>query len=181
MTKSTTTIFSLLVVLSFSLLSAGLAADEPLDYQVELAAAADGFDGETCWVHARAGAIPAAGPGNPGTNPLVVMTMQKLLLTGSDVFYALHSLSTSDMGETWTEPKIQPVFERQKMGDGIEMTVCDFWPKWHAATGKLLGTGHTVWYEREPRHAGPQAAHGLLRLRPGQAGVAAVETIGDAQ
>jgi hypothetical protein len=27
------------------------------------------------------------------------------------------------------------------------MTVCDFWPKWHAASGKLLGTGHTVWYQ----------------------------------
>lgn len=149
MTRSTIpTIFYLLVVVSFCLLSAVYAEDGPLDYQVELAAAANGFDGETCWVHARAGAIPVGRPGNPGTNPLVVMTMQKLLLTGSDVFYALHSLSTSDMAETWTEPKIQPVFERQKMGDGIEMTVCDFWPKWHAATGKLLGTGHTVWYEK---------------------------------
>jgi hypothetical protein len=23
---------------------------------------------------------------------------------------------------------------------------CDFWPKWHAASGKLLGTGATFWY-----------------------------------
>ena len=75
------------------------------------------------------------------------MTMQKLLLTGSDVFYALHSLSTADFGQTWTAPQLQPVFERQKMEDDLEMTVCDFWPQWHAATGKLLGTGHTVWYQ----------------------------------
>jgi len=75
------------------------------------------------------------------------MTMQKLLLTGSDVFYALHNLWSDDLGKTWTEPKLQPVFERQKRGENIEMTVCDFWPKWHAASGKLLGTGHTVWYQ----------------------------------
>jgi len=36
------------------------------------------------------------------------------------------------------------------------MTVCDFWPKWHAASGKLLGIGHTVWY-RDNR---------LMKVRP---------------
>ena len=42
----------------------------------------------------------------------------------------------------------------------IERTVCDFWPKWHAKSGKLLGTGHTVVYQdnkvkrvRPPRDA----------------------------
>ncbi len=25
--------------------------------------------------------------------------------------------------------------------------VCDFWPKWHAASGLLLGTGHTAYYD----------------------------------
>src|SRR5690606_10595034 len=38
--------------------------------------------------------------------------------------------------------------------------ICDFWPAWHAKSGKLLGTGHTVWYEENkvmkvrPRHTG---------------------------
>ncbi len=127
--------------------SAGEVDEGRSDYRIQLSSAAGGFDGQTCWVHARAGAIPAGAPGNPGADPLVVMTMQKLLLSGSDVFYPLHNLWTDDLGATWTEPELQPVFERQKMGDGIEMTVCDFWPKWHAASGKLLGTGHTVWYE----------------------------------
>ena len=26
------------------------------------------------------------------------------------------------------------------------MAACDFWPKWHAPSGKLLGIGHTVRY-----------------------------------
>lgn len=136
----------LAVLLSIVAFRAGIPA-EPLAYRIELTAATGGFDGQTCWVHARAGAIPAGCPANPGANPLVVMTMQKLLLTGSDVFYALHSLSTADLAQTWTAPRLQPVFERQTMGDDIEMTVCDFWPTWHAASGKLLGTGHTVWYQ----------------------------------
>ncbi|MCL4201984.1 MAG: exo-alpha-sialidase [Pirellulaceae bacterium] len=136
-----------LVCFASSAVSAAESAPDALDYRVELTTASSGFDGQTCWVHARAGAIPAAAPGNPGRATLVVMTMQKLLLTGSDVFYPLHNLWTDDLGGTWTEPQLQPVFERQVMGDEIEMTVCDFWPKWHAASGKLLGTGHTVWYE----------------------------------
>ena len=148
MTRAETpAVFALFIVLATGLPLANGAENTLLDYQVELSTAASGFDGRMCWVHARAGTIPPGAPGNPGTNPLVVMTMQRLLLTGSDVFYPLHNLWTSDLGATWTEPKLQPVFERQKMGENIEMTVCDFWPKWHAASGKLLGTGHTVWYE----------------------------------
>ncbi len=137
----------MLVFLVLGTSAASRAGEEPLDYRIELTAATSGFDGETCWVHARAGAIPAGAPGNPGATPRVVMTMQKLLLTGSDVFYALHNLWTGDLGKTWTEPKLQPVFERQSKGEDIEMTVCDFWPQWHAASGKMLGTGHTVWYQ----------------------------------
>jgi hypothetical protein len=41
-------------------------AGEPLEYRIELTAAASGFDGETCWVHARAGAIPPGGAVGPG-------------------------------------------------------------------------------------------------------------------
>jgi hypothetical protein len=60
------------------------AADEsqPLTYEVDLRTVTEGFDGKTCWVQARAGAIPQTGL-FPST---VVLTTQKLLLTGSDVF-----------------------------------------------------------------------------------------------
>jgi hypothetical protein len=53
--------------LTASLPAAGGAEEAPLDDRIELTSAARGFDGETCWVHARAGAIPPGGPGNPGT------------------------------------------------------------------------------------------------------------------
>jgi hypothetical protein len=76
-------------------LSATLRAAEP--YELRLETVTRGYDGKTCWVHPRAGAIPSPAP-------QVVMTMQKLLLTGSDVFYALNHVSSSDFGQTWTKP-----------------------------------------------------------------------------
>jgi hypothetical protein len=100
-----------------------------------------GYDGKTCWVHPRAGAIP-------GKTPSVVLTMQKLLLTGSDVFYALNDVRSDDLGATWS-----PITEhaetlgRRNEPDGVVVAACDFTPKWHAKSGKLLGTGHTARYK----------------------------------
>ncbi|HRQ87466.1 MAG TPA: sialidase family protein [Bacteroidia bacterium] len=133
------------------LFTAPLSADEDPLYRIEPTVATQGFDGKQCWVHARAGIIPAGRPGNPGPDPLAVMTLQKLELSGSDVFHPLHTMRSADLGKTWTAPVEAPVFSREPFSwggrDDLEITVCDFWPKWHAASGKLLGTGHTVVYE----------------------------------
>lgn len=141
------------------LVSAAVAA-EPVEFEIERTVAHKGFDGKMCWVHARAGAIPT----DNDSQPLVVMTMQKLLLIGSDVFYALNSTRTSDGGKTWSDPSPQLAFQRQTITDksadlptgasiapellqsGDETTVCDFAPAWHAKTKRLLGIGQTVWY-----------------------------------
>jgi hypothetical protein len=116
---------------------------KPLDYRIELTTAASGFDKKMCWVHARAGVVPAAAD----RQKTVVMTMQKLLLTGSDVFYALNEMRTTDNGKTWTAPFEHDTLARRNEPDAVEAAICDFTPKWHAATGKLLGTGHSVRYK----------------------------------
>ncbi len=122
-------------------------AADPL-YDIELTVARQGFDKKMCWVHARAGAIP----GKDGGRPTAVMTLQKLMLSGSDIFYALNEMRSTDGGVTWTEPKEHASFARQPFKydgkDDLEMTVCDFTPAWHKKTGKLLGTGHTAMYEK---------------------------------
>ena len=111
-----------------------------LPFEVKLTTVSKGYDGKTCWVHPRAGAIP-------GKTPSVVLTMQKLLLTGSDVFYALNDTRTDDLGASWS-----PITEhaktlgRRNEPDGSVVAACDFTPKWHAKSGKLLGIGHTVLY-----------------------------------
>lgn len=114
-----------------------------LEYSIQLEVAGKGFDKETCWVHARAGIIP----GNNGRAPEVVMTMQKLLLSGSDVFYALNELRSDNLGAEWVGPVEHATLGRRDEPDGIEVCICDVTPKWHAATGKLLGTGQSVRYQ----------------------------------
>ncbi len=114
-----------------------------LEYSIQLEVAGKGFDKETCWVHARAGIIP----GNNGRAPEVVMTMQKLLLSGSDVFYALNELRSENLGAEWVGPVEHATLGRRDEPDGIEVCICDVTPKWHAATGKLLGTGQSVRYQ----------------------------------
>lgn len=127
------------------------------DHEINLQPIRSGFDGETCWVHARAGAIPGAGEAG---GPAVVVTMQKLLLTGSDVFYTINDMRSDDMGESWSDPAPQEGLARWDAGDGVTGGICDFTPAWHAETGRLLGIGHTVYYRDD---AGP------MRVRPKEA------------
>lgn len=140
----------LLVIVFGYLLVHVVTAEDPL-YSIEVTVARQGYDGEKFWGHARSGAIPPGTDANPGDAPLVVMTMQRALNSGSDLFYALNEMHTGDLGTTWSEPVEQASFGRVPISYGdkkdLEVTVSDFTPSWHAKSGKLLGTGHTVVYE----------------------------------
>lgn len=114
----------------------------PVDYTVQLDVVRSGYDGVHCWVHPRAGIVV-----QPGQPPAVVMTLQKLWLQGSDVFGPLHELRTDDLGRTWRGPaEHAATLGPRPEPAGVTVTPSDFWPKWHAASGKLLGIGHTVRY-----------------------------------
>jgi lysophospholipase L1-like esterase len=111
-----------------------------LPFEVKLTSVTKGYDGKTCWVHPRAGAIP-------GMTPSVVLTMQKLLLSGSDIFYALNDTRSDDLGSTWSPIREHSqTLERRKESNGIEICPSDFTPKFHAESGKLIGIGHNVRY-----------------------------------
>ena len=112
------------------------------DYSIEVETISSGYDGKMCWVHPRAGTIP-------GENPIVVLTMQKLLLSGSDIFYALNEMRTDDLGKTWSGPKEHKNLGRRPLDNGGTSVVCDFTPMWHEASGKLLGTGHSAMYNKD--------------------------------
>lgn len=136
----------MLRAISLILLSLLLLKADSL-YEVDLTVAREGFDGKMCWVHARSGALPP----EQGKPPLIVMTLQKLDISGSDIFYALNGIRTVDGGATWTVPEEHVSFSRApftwRNEKDLEITVCDFWPRWHARSGKLIGIGHTVVYE----------------------------------
>ena len=97
-----------------------------------------GSDGVTCWTHARAAAVPGG---------LALMTAQKLLLTGMDVFYAIHSSISDDGGQTWSPLTEQSALGRITGPDALEAVPCDGTPAWHATSGKILITGQTAFYE----------------------------------
>lgn len=133
------------------------------DFTIRLDTLCRGYDGRTCWVQARAGTIPPGAAGNPAS-PIVVLTMQKLLLAGSDVFYELNEMRTDDLGAHWSGPipHTQTLGRRSERG-GIEVVMCDATPKWHAVTGKLLTTGH------EARYLGDALVPEPRRRRPAYA------------
>jgi len=117
----------------------GACPANPDAYTVERQIVSQGFDGKTCWVQARAGIIP------PST---AVLTAQKLLLSGSDVFYAINSRRSVDGGVRWNGFSEQKTLGRLPMEEGRQSCPCDAWPTWHAASGKLLMTGHVAVYNR---------------------------------
>jgi len=131
--------------ISLAILSAAFAgplraAEPSVGFQIQLDAIHRGYDGQTCWVHPRAGAIP-------GDSPTVVLTMQKLLLAGSDIFFALNEMRSDDLGKTWTGPiEHGATLGRRDEPGGVVVVTCDFTPKWHAKSGKLLGIGQTARY-----------------------------------
>lgn len=129
-----------------------LAALPAPGYRVQLDVVSEGYDGQTCWFHPRAGAIP-------GPVPTVVLTMQRLNLKRSDVFYPVASRVSTDLGATWSEVvEHTATLGRHRLDASREEAICDFTPQWHAASGRLLGTGHTVFYQDDklvavrPRH-----------------------------
>jgi hypothetical protein len=148
--------FMIICVLAASFLipgaRAGAEADSPLE-SVTPETVREGFNGEYCWFHPRAGSIPAAGKDG---QPLVVMTLQKWFVSASDYFSGLSMMWTGDGGATWQGPEEMPGLGWREEGDGITVGVCDFTPGWHPPSGKLLGLGHTVRYTdghlmRDPR------------------------------
>jgi len=134
-----------------------------VDYTINLDTITSGFDGKTCWVAPRAGIVP-------GATPSVVVTMQKLLLVGSDVFYAVNEVRTDDLGKSWSPPlEHAQTLGRRFEPNGIEIVVGDFTPQWHAHSGKLLGTGPTVRYKKNAAGAEVKISQNEASSRPAYA------------
>jgi len=128
-------------------------------YELQLDSPTRRFDGKSCWCHPRAGIVPGAGQDG---KPAVVMTMNTLELSGSDVFKSLYGMRTDDLGKTWSEPQdLETMAVRyEEIDDETRpVAVSDFWPSWHHASKTLLGTGHTVVYTPQWKVAHPRPRH----------------------
>jgi len=135
------------------------AQDDASPYDLSRQAPTRMYDGRRCWCHPRAGIVPAAGRDG---SPRVVLTMNTLDVAGSDVFKGVFGMRTDDLGSSWTDPReLAALAPRYETIDGQErpVAVSDFWPRWHAATKTLLGTGHTVVYTPDWKVAHPRPRH----------------------
>ncbi len=142
-----------------SLQSALAETDNELTFRLSRHVPTRMYDGKKCWCHPRAGIVPGAGRNGA---PRVVMTMNTLSVSGSDVFKAMHGLRTDDLGKTWAEPReLSNLAVKYETIDDVKrpVAVSDFWPRWHATTKTLLGTGHTVVYTPDWKVAHPRPRH----------------------
>lgn len=113
-----------------------------LDYTVELQTVLEGYDRKTGWFQPRAGVLPGGA---------AVLTLARNQLWGSDIFTAVHAMCSGDGGRTWSAPEPQAALDRRTLPDGFDVCPCDMTPQWHAASGRLLATGHTAVYSPGPK------------------------------
>ena len=145
--------------------------EDNFDYALDLDVPTKLFDGKRCWCHPRAGIVPGAGQNG---NPRVVMTMNNLDLAGSDVFYGMFELYTDNLSGGWTKPEeLKTLAPRYEIIEGVKrpVAVSDFWPKWHANSKTLLGTGHTVAYTPDWRVTNPRprdTSYSVYDIRTGR-------------
>ncbi len=132
----------LIVIIASSFLAVTSSfAVENVDYEIELTTVTSGYEGGMCWVHPRAGIIP-------NETPTVVLTTQELFIGGSDFYLGLHTFRTDDLGESWKGPIPEPGLARVVHPGGTETVAADFTPQWHEKMQTLLGTGHTINYDK---------------------------------
>ncbi len=134
-------------------------SNAPLTFDIKRLVPTKFYNGKRCWCHPRAGIVPGAGKNKL---PRVVMTMNTLHVSGSDVFKAMHVLQTDDLGKTWTKPRESETLAIRYETIGKQkrpVAVSDFWPTWHAKSSQLLGTGHTVVYTPDWKVRSPRPRH----------------------
>jgi hypothetical protein len=125
-------------------LTAVAAAVEPVGFTVETTVPLPELDPKFCWFHPRAAAIP--GQADDG-RPAVILTIQKHLIA-DDHYSGLWYMRTDDLGQTWTGPTEIPelAWRKEPGNDGVDLSVADVTPGWHAKTKKLIALGIQVRY-----------------------------------
>ncbi|MCM8768758.1 MAG: glycoside hydrolase [Candidatus Omnitrophica bacterium] len=109
-----------------------------LNYEIKLEVVREGCDRKTEWFQPRAGILPPKS---------AVLTVTQSQLGGSDIFTGLASAWSTDLGLSWSDFTFHLNLARREETDGSELVICDVTPQWHAASGKLLATGHTARYQ----------------------------------
>jgi hypothetical protein len=87
----------------------------------------------------------------PGAGGLILVTSQEAERVGSHGYHDVFQIESRDGGRTWTEPARIESLRRQHLPTGDDFAIGDLCPQWHAATGKVLGTGKTFTFHDRVR------------------------------
>ncbi|WP_409342312.1 LamG domain-containing protein [Paenibacillus sp. MBLB4367] len=119
----------------------GLAADASAPaYQIEERVAYQNDNHENFWwAHMGCAALPN------GATPQILCTLLKDIKESptnlSDVVYEISSITSDDLGETWTAPAVIPQFQWKTVPDGYQGMLIDTVPMYHEKSGKLILLG----------------------------------------
>ena len=119
--------------------------------QIDLSRISTDFCGERCYVHAR---------GLMQNDGFCLITMQKLELSGCDVFYGIEMIKSLDGGKSFSSPTLCKNLCRRYLEDGTSFVMSDATPFYHKKSGRIILTGHKVWYGADNkllREARPRA------------------------
>ncbi|QDT09677.1 neutral/alkaline non-lysosomal ceramidase N-terminal domain-containing protein [Planctomycetes bacterium K23_9] len=95
------------------------------------------------WFHPRACMMPGV-----DGKPVALMTLQQI--GGSDYFGQVHWSTSSDLGQTWSDPKPIAALGRAPVpghDDDLKAAVCDVVPQYDPIAKSLLAMGHVVFYK----------------------------------
>jgi hypothetical protein len=90
--------------------------------------------------------------------PDLIVTMSTRLSGGIDNYGNLYACKSSDMGRSWSAPKM--IMERTVINDSLEMVLSDVYPTLHKPSGKVLGTGKLFYYNTN-NQADPEIARAV--------------------
>lgn len=117
-----------------------LGEPAPVTLKITPMASISGDSTEWDWWQTRTAYIP-------GSPPRLLTTMSRTGRKGVHNFHDIYESSSNNHGKSWSQPAVITSLKRAKQPDGYEVAPGDYWPTFHAKSGKVLATGKTFNFE----------------------------------
>jgi len=123
----------------------------PARFEISVDTVLKSSEAKGYWYHPRVAAIP-----NQGAPLQALMTVQKHLGT-SDHYSGMSTLTSDNLGRSWSEPKAIPELDWVREPAGVDVAVADVTPGWHTGQKKVIAVGAQVRYSAKGQQLEDQA------------------------